>query len=71
MFLCFRVPLQELCNKAVSSELTIEQEALLGVLLPVFKSEPHKIVDPVTGLFRKAKELALTSGAGDEVCIYS
>lgn len=57
---------QELCNKAVSSELTREQEALLGFLLPVFESEPHKIVDPVTMLFRKAKELA-----GDEVCIHS
>ncbi|KAG0615962.1 hypothetical protein M758_5G079600 [Ceratodon purpureus] len=56
----------ELCKKVVSSEFNIEQEALLGVLVPVLLSEPHTasfIVDSVVVLFRKAKELALSPGS--------
>lgn len=70
----FLVSLQELCNKIVSSELNREQEALLGVLMPVLMSEPHTAsmtVDSVVMLFRKAKELALSPGSGGEVRSYS
>jgi hypothetical protein len=69
----FLVSLQELCNKVVSSELNREQEALLGVLMPVLMSEPHTAsmtVDSVVMLFRKANELSLSPGSSEEVRFY-
>lgn len=57
----------------VHAEPTKEQEAFLGVLMPVLMNESHTAsmsVDAVVMLFRKAKALILNLNAGGEVRFY-
>nr|XP_024365719.1 uncharacterized protein LOC112277514 isoform X2 [Physcomitrium patens] len=59
----------ELCKRVVHAEPTKEQEAFLGVLMPVLMNESHTAsmsVDAVVMLFRKAKALILNLNAGGE-----